>query len=184
MGNTYNRVYIWCCKYGENRYCEKCANKKLCTSKHTGLLNSCLWKLCLHPYLVVPLISARVTMISTRVSAHCQAILLPCRLRSLHQGYFPDLIDQHDQHSVSTGIHVKETRSQQSARAACNAVVSMTLCGAHAGWHVNKNKSRKTPAWQLDDVNPAYSLKQCTMLMIIKIMITIIKKKIVTMIIW
>ena len=28
------------------------------------------------PYLVVPLISARVTLISTRVSAHCQAILL------------------------------------------------------------------------------------------------------------
>ena len=77
MGNTYNRVYIWCCKYGENRYCERCANKKLCASKHTGLLNSCLGKLCLHPYLVVPLISARVTLISTRVSAHCQAILLP-----------------------------------------------------------------------------------------------------------
>ena len=76
MGNTYNRVYIWCCKYGENRYCETCANKKWCASKHTGLLNSCLGKLCLHPYLVVPLISARVTLISTRVSAHCQAILL------------------------------------------------------------------------------------------------------------
>ena len=75
-GNTYKRVYIWCCKYGENRYCERCANKKLCASKHTGLLNSCLGKLCLHPYLVVPLISARVTLISTRVSAHCQAILL------------------------------------------------------------------------------------------------------------
>ena len=26
-GNTYNRVYIWCCKYGENRYCERCADK-------------------------------------------------------------------------------------------------------------------------------------------------------------
>ena len=39
---------------------------------------------------------------------------------------------------VSTGIHVNETRSQQSARAACNAVVSMTRCVAHAGWHVNK----------------------------------------------
>ena len=50
--------------------------KKWCASKHTGLLNSCLGKLCLHPYLVVPLISARVTLISTRVSAHCQAILL------------------------------------------------------------------------------------------------------------
>ena len=76
MGNTYNRIYIWCCKYGENRYCEWCANKKWCASKHTGLLNSCLGKLGLHPYLVVPLISARVTLISTRVSAHCQAILL------------------------------------------------------------------------------------------------------------
>ena len=73
VGNTYNLVYIWCCKYGENRYCERCANKK---SKHTGLLlNTCWGKLCLHPYLVVPLISARVTIISTRVSAHCQAIL-------------------------------------------------------------------------------------------------------------
>ena len=76
MGNTYNPVNIWCCKYGENRYCERCANKKWCASKHTGLLNSCLGKLCLHPYLVVPLISARVTLISTRVSTHCQAILL------------------------------------------------------------------------------------------------------------
>ena len=27
VGNTYNRVYIWCCKYGENRYCERCANE-------------------------------------------------------------------------------------------------------------------------------------------------------------
>ena len=27
VGNTYNRVYIWYCKYGENRYCERCANK-------------------------------------------------------------------------------------------------------------------------------------------------------------
>ena len=76
MGNTYNRVYIWCCKYGENRYCERCANKKWCASKHTGLLNSCLGKLCQHPYLVVPLISAKVILISTRVSAHCQTILL------------------------------------------------------------------------------------------------------------
>ena len=53
-----------------------CTNKKWCTSKHTGLLNSCLGKLCLLPYLVVPLISARITLISTRVSAHCHAILL------------------------------------------------------------------------------------------------------------
>ena len=42
---------------------------------------------------------------------------LPHRLRSLHQGYFPDLIN--NQHSVPTGIHVNETRSQQNARAAC-----------------------------------------------------------------
>ena len=76
VGNTYNRVYISCCKYGENRYCIRCANKKVCASKHTGLLNSCLEKLSLHPYLVVPLISARITLISTRVSAHCQANLL------------------------------------------------------------------------------------------------------------
>ena len=27
VGNTSNGVYIWCCKYGENRYCERCANK-------------------------------------------------------------------------------------------------------------------------------------------------------------
>ena len=27
--NTYNLVDIWCCKYGENRYCERCANKKI-----------------------------------------------------------------------------------------------------------------------------------------------------------
>ena len=48
---------------------------KCCASKHTGLLNSCLGKWHLLPYLVVPLISARVPQISTRVSAHCQAIL-------------------------------------------------------------------------------------------------------------
>ena len=76
MGNTYNRVYIWCCKYGENCYCERYANKKWCASKHTSLLKSSLGKSSLHPYLVIPLISARVTLISTRVSAHCQAILL------------------------------------------------------------------------------------------------------------
>ena len=73
--NTYNRVYIWCCKYGENRHCERCANKWWCASKHTGLLNSCLGKCYVLPYLVVPLISTRVTLISTRVSAHCQAFL-------------------------------------------------------------------------------------------------------------
>ena len=77
MGNAYNWVYIWCCKYGENRYSERCTNKKWCASKHTGLLNSCLGKLCLLPYLAVPLISARFTLISTRVSAHCHAILFP-----------------------------------------------------------------------------------------------------------
>ena len=27
VGNTYNRVYIWCRKYGENRYGERYANK-------------------------------------------------------------------------------------------------------------------------------------------------------------
>ena len=41
-----------------------------------NLLNSCLGKWYMLPYLVVPLISARVPQISTRVSAHCQAILL------------------------------------------------------------------------------------------------------------
>ena len=45
-------------------------------SKHTGLLNLCLGKWYLLPYLVVSLISARVPLISTRVSAHCQSILL------------------------------------------------------------------------------------------------------------
>ena len=83
MGNIYNRVYIWCSKYSENRYCERCANNKWCASKHTGLLNSCLGKLCLHPYLVVPLISARVTLISTRVSVHCQAILLQTEVTNI-----------------------------------------------------------------------------------------------------
>ena len=98
MGNTYNRVYIWCCKYGENRLCERCANKKWCASKHWGLLNSCLGKLCLHPYLVVPLISARVTLISTRVSAHCQAILLSMISWNFH--WLDDLI-QNGQHDLT-----------------------------------------------------------------------------------
>ena len=66
--------------------------------------------------------------ISSTKHAFIECMFLPHRLRSLHEGYFPDLIDQHDQHSVPTGIHVNKTRSQQSARAACNAVVSMTLC--------------------------------------------------------
>ena len=43
------------------------------------------------PYLVVPLISARVPLISTRVSAHCQAILLIllqlCQISCSHLGY-------------------------------------------------------------------------------------------------
>ena len=56
--------------------------------------------------------------ISSTKGAFIECMFLPRRLRSLHQGYFPDLIDRHDQHSVSTGIHVNETRSQQSARAA------------------------------------------------------------------
>ena len=56
-------------------YCERYANKWWCASKHTGLLNSCLVKWYLIPYLVIPAISARVPLISTRVSAHCQAIL-------------------------------------------------------------------------------------------------------------
>ena len=43
---------------------------------HGGLLDLCLGKWYVLPYLVVPLISARVPLISTRVSAHCQAILL------------------------------------------------------------------------------------------------------------
>ena len=42
--------------------------------------NSCLGKWHLFPYLVVPLISARVPLISTRVSAHCQANLLTRRV--------------------------------------------------------------------------------------------------------
>ena len=40
------------------------------------LIYVCLGKWYLLPYLVVPLISARVPLISIRVSAHCQAILL------------------------------------------------------------------------------------------------------------
>ena len=37
----------------------------------------------------------------------------------------------HDQHSVSTGIHVNETRSQQSARAACTQWLAWR-CAPHA----------------------------------------------------
>ena len=54
--------------------------------------------------------------ISSTTRAFIECMFLPHRLRSLYQGYFPDLIDQH---SVPIGIHVNETRSQQSARAAC-----------------------------------------------------------------
>ena len=54
--------------------------------------------------------------ISSTKRAFIECMFLPHRLRSLHQGYFPDLIDQH---SMPTGIHVNETRSQQNARAAC-----------------------------------------------------------------
>ena len=52
----------------------------------TGLLNSSLGKWHLLPYLVVPLISARVPLISTRVSAHCQTILLKVWLKLTHNG--------------------------------------------------------------------------------------------------
>ena len=57
--------------------------------------------------------------ISSTKRAYVECMFLPHRLRSLHQEYFSDLIDQHDQHSVPTIIHVNEIRSQQSARAAC-----------------------------------------------------------------
>ena len=57
----------------------KTATVKDVQIQNYALLNikayQCLGQICLHPYLVVPLISARVTLISTRVSAHCQAIL-------------------------------------------------------------------------------------------------------------
>ena len=56
--------------------------------------------------------------ISSTKRASIECMFLPRRLGSLHEGYFPDLIDQHDQHSWSTGIHVNETSSHQSARAA------------------------------------------------------------------
>ena len=55
--------------------------------------------------------------ISSTKCAFIECMFLPHRLRSLHQGYFPDLVI--DQHSVPTGINVNETRSQQSARATC-----------------------------------------------------------------
>ena len=42
--------------------------------------------------------------ISSTKRAFIECVFLPHRLRSLHQGYYPDKIDQHDQHSVSTGI--------------------------------------------------------------------------------
>ena len=54
--------------------------------------------------------------ISSTKHALIECMLLPHRLRSLHQGYFPDLIDQH---SMPTRIHVNKTRSQQSAHAPC-----------------------------------------------------------------
>ena len=56
-------------------------------SKHTSLLNSFLGKWDLLPYLVVPLISARVPLISTRVSAHCQAILLLTKTKTKYVEY-------------------------------------------------------------------------------------------------
>ena len=64
-----------------------------------------------------------------------KCMLLPHKLRSLHQGYFPDLIDQHDHHSVPIGIHVNETRSQQSARTACTQWSAWRCC---ALFDVNK----------------------------------------------
>ena len=45
--------------------------------------------------------------ISSTKRAFIECMFLPRRLSSLHQGYFPDLIDQHDQRSVSTVIHVR-----------------------------------------------------------------------------
>ena len=60
------------------------------------LLNPCLWKWYLLPYLVVPLISARVPLIPTRVPVHCQAMFIQLTktwsapvlpIRTLHNKY-------------------------------------------------------------------------------------------------
>ena len=61
-----------------------------------------LGKWYLHPYLVVPLISARVPLISTSVSAHCQAILLVSDeffntiIQSVYEIDSPNLQDSHN----------------------------------------------------------------------------------------
>ena len=109
--------------------------------------------------------------ISSTKRAFIECMFLPRRLRSLHQGYFPDLINM---------INTRCRPAFMSTRLVLGRVhVPPARSGQHdAVRHVNKpgNKSRTTPAWQLDHVNPAYSLKRhiMKMIMIIKIMIKII----------
>ena len=46
----------------------------------------------LHPYLVVPLISTRVPLISNRVSVHCQATLLDMKQSLGYQDMVQEII--------------------------------------------------------------------------------------------
>ena len=101
--------------------------------------------------------------ISSTKRASIECMFLPRRLRLLHQGYFPDLINCRPVFN--------EIRSQQSERAACTQCSAWRCCVAL--FDVNKqpsNKSRTKPACQLNHVNPAYSLKRRIMkiIMIIK----------------
>ena len=72
--------------------------------------------------------------ISSTKRAFIECVLLPRRLRSLHRGYFPDLIDQHGQHSVSTKlvlsrlpgrVHVPPATQWSAWRCAARTLVDM-----------------------------------------------------------
>ena len=117
-----------------------------------------------------------------QISSTKRAFFLTAQAQVTASGYFPDLIDQKS--TLSADRHSCQ-RNSFSAECRCrlHAVVSVTLC---AVWRKQTSarsshpiKNRTTPAWQLDHVNPAYSLKRHIMkiIMIIKIMITVIKNK-------
>ena len=91
--------------------------------------------------------------ISSTKRSFIECIFLPHRLSSLHQGYFPDLIDQH----FSADRYSCQRNSFSSAECMCrlHAGISMTLC---AVWRKQTSARssrpiyRTTPAWQLDHV--------------------------------
>ena len=103
--------------------------------------------------------------ISNTKRAFVECMFLPHRLGSLHQGYFPDLIDCRPVF-MSTKFVLSSSSQHDAVR-----------CAVWRKQTSGRSSRRTTPTWQLDHVNPVYSLKRHSMKMIMIIkMITIIIK--------